>query len=113
MTTEEIDRILASEALLEPSAGFASAVLEGVRQQAADPPLPFPWGRFLGGVAACTIAAASGTVLLVRHTAVILDAFGPLAGAAPELGWAALGLVVAFGATRLPKFVRLWAGSPS
>ena len=41
--TEELDRILSSEDSLEPSSGFAGAVMGGVRRLAAEPaPLPFP-----------------------------------------------------------------------
>jgi hypothetical protein len=40
----EMDRILAGEEELLPSSGFASAVMERVRQEAALPaPIPFPW----------------------------------------------------------------------
>src|SRR5271157_1457738 len=40
----EINQILATEEELLPSSGFASAVMERVRQEAALPaPIPFPW----------------------------------------------------------------------
>jgi hypothetical protein len=57
MKDQEFDRILSSEAELVPSSGFASAVMDAVRQEAsAPPPIPFPWKRALPGIAAFVIA---------------------------------------------------------
>jgi hypothetical protein len=43
MTPDDLDRILSSEDLLEPSSDFAMDVMDAVRQQAAEPsPLQFP-----------------------------------------------------------------------
>lgn len=54
-----MDRILASEDPLLPSSGFAAAVMERVREEAASPtPIPFPWRRILPGVV--VIAAVLG-----------------------------------------------------
>jgi hypothetical protein len=108
VTTDEIDRILGSEAPLEPSSGFATAVLERVRLEAAEPPaLPFPWGRFALGLAACGVAAAAATVLIVGNASTLVAIFSPLASVAPEIGWAAMSLLIALVATRLPRLVRL------
>lgn len=62
MTNDDLDRILASEEPLLPSSGFAAAVLDRVRTEAAAPrPTPFPWFRFAGGLTALLIVS-SGTV---------------------------------------------------
>ena len=59
MKDQEFDRILSSEADLVPSSGFASSVMDAVRQEAsAPPPIPFPWMRALPGIAAFAIALA-------------------------------------------------------
>ena len=59
MPNEEFERILSSEANLVPSSGFASAVMDAVRQEAsAPPPIPFPWKRALPGIAAFAVALA-------------------------------------------------------
>jgi hypothetical protein len=48
MTTDDLDRILAGEAPLQPSSGFTAAVMDQVRELAsAPPPVPFPWRAFL------------------------------------------------------------------
>jgi hypothetical protein len=48
MTSDDLDRILASEEALHPSSGFTAAVMARVREAAAEPsPLPFPWLRFV------------------------------------------------------------------
>lgn len=108
MTTDELDRILGSDELLAPSAGFAAAVMDRVGQDASQPaPLRFPWGRFLAGLLACGAVAASGTVLLLRNTTILVELFAPLAEVAPLLAWAAFSVLAAFGATRLPRLIRL------
>lgn len=53
MTADDLDRILASEEPLVPSSGFATTLMERVRESPAPPPpLPFPWRRFLLGLLA-------------------------------------------------------------
>jgi hypothetical protein len=50
----DLDRILSSDPVIEPSAGFAARVMGQVRQEAtAPPPIEFPWRRFLPGAIAC------------------------------------------------------------
>ena len=64
---EELDRILASDDFLEPSSGFAGAVMGAVRRQAAEPPpIPFPWPRFVVGLVARATLAAAGPALVPR-----------------------------------------------
>lgn len=46
MKEENLDRILAGDEEVVPSSGFAAAVMERVRDEAASPqPIPFPWKR--------------------------------------------------------------------
>jgi hypothetical protein len=53
----DLDRILADDPVIEPSANFAARVMARVREEAtAPPPIEFPWRRFLPG--AITGAAA-------------------------------------------------------
>lgn len=53
-----IDRILSAEEKLVPSSGFAAAVMERVREEAAVPaPIPFPWKRIAPG-----LVLAMGTI---------------------------------------------------
>jgi hypothetical protein len=48
---DPIDRVLSTDEQLVPSSGFASAVMERVREEAAaPPPIPFPWRRALPGI---------------------------------------------------------------
>jgi len=62
---DELDRILAAADPLVPSAGFANRVMTAVRTAAAEePPLPFPWGRFAFGIAACVATAVSSAWFL-------------------------------------------------
>jgi uncharacterized membrane protein len=59
MIPDDLDRILASEETLLPSSGFAASVMEQVLETATlPPPLPFPWKRFLLGLAAVSVLAA-------------------------------------------------------
>jgi hypothetical protein len=47
MTSDDLDRILASTEPLLPSAGFTASVMDQLREATeAPPPLPFPWRRF-------------------------------------------------------------------
>jgi hypothetical protein len=86
---EDLDRILVSEDPLAPSSGFAARVMEAVEESATIPlPLPFPWGPFALGVAACVLGVASGVWLLSALDLSPLRAV--LADAWPEVGYAAL-----------------------
>ena len=109
MTPDDLERILSSEDLLEPSAGFAMKVMESVRGQAAEPPpLPFPWFRFAVGLAGCSVMAGAGTVLLQRFETTLVAMAAPLAplvGVAPELGYATAALLLSLGLVFLPRLI--------
>jgi hypothetical protein len=62
MIPDELDRILASEETLLPSSGFLASVMEQIQETATPPPLlPFPWPRFVLGLAVVSaLAALSG-----------------------------------------------------
>jgi hypothetical protein len=92
MTPDELDRILAAEDSLKPSSGFVSGVMEAVREDAAAPPLRFPWLRFSAGVAACGVAAFAGASI-------------PLGPIAPVVGYAAAVLVASLGLASLPRLL--------
>jgi len=103
VNTEDLDRILSSDDSLEPSAGFAGAVMGGVRRLAAEPaPLPFPWPRFSLGLVACATMAAAGAALVPRAEPILRAVVAPLAAVGPELGWATLAVIVSVGLARLP-----------
>jgi hypothetical protein len=85
---EDLDRILVSEEPLAPSSGFAARVMQAVEEaQAALPPLPFPWGSFALGVAACLLGAASGVWLFAALD--LSPARDVLVEAWPQAGYAA------------------------
>jgi hypothetical protein len=108
---------------LEPSSGFAAAVMERVRVEAQAPgPIRFPWRRALPGLCMAALALAVGTALLgvmVRTGARLLAAMvvasaasgstGPLDRLAEgagkmHLGWLTASLLIALvplGLTRL------------
>jgi hypothetical protein len=92
MTPDELDRVLYSEDLLEPSSSFAGTVMDAVRADAAAPPMRFPWVRFVAGVAACGVAAFAGASI-------------PLGTMAPEVGYAAAALVASLGLVSLPRLL--------
>jgi hypothetical protein len=76
MKAEDLDRLLASEPGIEPSATFAHAVMAAVRREVdTPPPLPFPWRRAAWGMATCALAGAA-----VGYVAIAL---GPLPDPAP------------------------------
>lgn len=88
---DELDRILAADDPLVPSAGFTARVMAAVDAQASEPPLPFPWARFLLGVGACLACGASWAWALDRVEATaVLEALEML----PGLGEALLAAVV-------------------
>jgi hypothetical protein len=75
--TDEIDRILATDPPPPPSPGFAASVLAAVRTAAATPPpLPFPWRRYLAG-----LALLSGLSGLAEWIAATQPALAGLGGA--------------------------------
>jgi hypothetical protein len=104
--TEQItnlDRILASDQELAPSSGFAVAVMDRVRQEAAVPePIQFPWRRALPGMIVVGVGLVWCLVLLVRMgiaeaKSPVLMALHPAAVMTPRMesaGWVAAALGV-------------------
>ena len=109
MSPDEIDRILSSRDRIEPASGFTTAVMEGVRRQAAEPPsLGFPWYRFTVGAIACIVLAAAGTVVVLRSAVSLsglLAPLAPLAAAGPAVGKAALAVLASLTLARLPRLL--------
>jgi hypothetical protein len=63
MTTspgDSVDRILADDESIEPSSGFAGAVMEAVRLEAQLPAMRFPWARVCVGVGVGAILCLAG-----------------------------------------------------
>ena len=68
MTDHEFDRVFSKDGDLVPSSGFASSVIDSIRNEAsAPPPIPFPWKRALPGFAAGVLALATLLVAVLRH----------------------------------------------
>jgi hypothetical protein len=111
---DDLDRILSTDDGIEPSSGFANAVMSQVHRVAAEPPpLPFPWGRFVAGVAACGVLAWTGTSLAIQAGPSLSPIVGPaaqLVELSPQLVFAAIPLLVVFAIARLPRFlVQHWS----
>ena len=107
MTPDDLDRILSSGDVLEPSSGFALDVMAAVRREASAPArVSFPWSRFLLGFASLAVMAAAGTVLLQvaePDLAALAAPMAPLAAATPEIGYATAAVVVSLGLASLPR----------
>jgi len=103
-----IDRILVSEDALVPSSGFAAAVMERVREEAAAPaPIPFPWKRVAPGAAVAAVALGWGVFELAAAAktlpATALIAFGSNTQALASAGWTALAVLASLLAWRLSR----------
>jgi hypothetical protein len=62
---DPIDKILLTDDRIAPSSGFQSRVMDAViADEHKRPPLPFPWGRFGVGVAACLLWAVAGGLVM-------------------------------------------------
>ena len=109
MTPDELDRILSSEDLMEPSPDFTMDVMARVRLQAAEPsPLSFPWFRVVTGLGATCVMAAAGAVLLLRSGSALTATVAPLAQLAavtPELGYATAAVLVSLALASLPRLL--------
>jgi hypothetical protein len=125
MKRTELDRALERDTI-EPSSGFTAGVMAQVRLAATEPPpLRFPWGRFALGLASCSALAGAGAALTAEVTtgwtaqataawnatenalSPVAVALSPLAVVGPQLGYAALGLVLSLALSRLPRlFIR-------
>jgi hypothetical protein len=107
MTPDDIDQILSSDDLLEPASGFVMSVMEAVHQQASEPPSrAFPWFRFAMGLIGCLVAAATGTILLLRVGPALGALSAPLAfltSLEPELGCVTAALLLSFALVSLRK----------
>lgn len=102
---DPIDKILSSEPDLEPSSGFAEAVMRSVAVGAASSS-PFPWIRLAAGSTVCVAIAWAVARLPVGALAVSAEPASAviaqaLAPAAPGLAVAALALCVTMGGLRL------------
>jgi hypothetical protein len=75
MQPDELDRLLRDEVIIDPSVGFADAVMSEIRREAETPPrIAFPWRPVVGGLISATIGVAAAlSVGLTRST--------PIAGA--------------------------------
>lgn len=105
---DELDRLLSSEDMLEPSSGFVAATMAAVQQAATEPPpLPFPWGRLVGGMVVCGGLMGAGALLAGERgmeglSLATLPAPVPqVAVLAPELGLAAVVILASLGTLRL------------
>jgi hypothetical protein len=112
------DSIAAHAESIEPSSGFAAAVMERVREEAAAAaalgPIRFPWRRAVPGICMVVLAiAVSATLLTLGGMAVVhLASHAAISAAAPgsretvaewadmamrlHLGWLAIGILIAF-----------------
>jgi hypothetical protein len=108
---DELDGILRSEEPLTPSSGFAAAVMESVRETAAEPPpLAFPWARFAAGAIACGVGAAASVAMVASASldwSAVREAAAPLQAAAPELGYAAAAVFASLALACLPRLRRV------
>jgi hypothetical protein len=109
MNGDDFERALEQDSI-EPSSGFAAGVMNAVRLTAAEPPpLRFPWGRLVLCFAACAVLAGAGSTLTAEASQAwaAADALLPLAGVAPHVGYAALGVALSLALSRLPRlFIR-------
>jgi hypothetical protein len=121
---EEIDHMLSHEDEILPSSGFAFAVMDAVRREAAaPPPIPFPWKRALpglvvgglvlvfalvAGVAALVQLATTSTIPQVSASLPSLGQLGLHGDLASAASWAAVALLIAFVSVKLS--MRLAAG---
>lgn len=102
---DELDRILASEEHIEPSAMFAAKVMHAVRREASQPPpLPFPWKRAVPGFAA---GAVLTVLMAIEHPSQVdATAVGAAwldAAVRLGLGWLALALLLPLAACGIAR----------
>lgn len=109
---EKLDAILNSEEAILPSSGFAAAVMQRVREEAAaPPPIPFPWKRAIPGFILTAIVSSFVTVKFVhafRATGFSLP-FSPIRLGvhmpldASQAGWLLIAVALAAGAWLLTR----------
>jgi hypothetical protein len=99
MRQDDIERMLASEDPIEPTAGFTAGVMEAVRREAETPvPIAFPWRRAVPGMVLAVVGTCVLGVLAVTTQAPAAAApTGPVAAleVPPHLLLAGAALVVA------------------
>jgi hypothetical protein len=114
---EEVDRMLSSEDEILPSSGFAVAVMDAVRREAAaPPPIPFPWKRALPGmivaglvfvlalaafIAVIVYVPMKSTIPLVSTPPSSLGSLGLHAGIESATKWTVLALLLSFISVKL------------
>jgi hypothetical protein len=100
------DNILAAEEKLVPSSGFAAAVMERVREEAAAPaPIPFPWKRMAPGLVLAAGVMGWGGWEAARFLGPAMHEFAQYPPQIPaivllhleEAGWVALALAASWG----------------
>ena len=100
MKDEEIGRALSTAGEIVPSSGFAAAVMEAIRlEAAAPPPIPFPWKWAIPGLVAWAVAIGAVVwIVVVQFARATQPEVFSLAQINPAVLWAgstALALVVA------------------
>jgi hypothetical protein len=114
---EEVNRMLSSEDEILPSSGFAAAVMDAVRREAAaPPPIPFPWKRALPGmivaglVFVLAVMAVVAVIVYLPMTSTIphvstppssLGSPGLHGGIESATAWTLLALLLAFVSVKL------------
>ena len=73
---KELDQILSSDPIVQPTADFAARVMKQVREEAtAPPPLEFPWRRFLpGAIASAALVLISVVMIFANFDAAAMAA---------------------------------------
>ncbi len=92
---DEIDRILSSEALVEPAPEFPRSVMTAVlREASAPPPIPFPWRRIAASAAVMTLASTGlAAAPAFREPAQrVITALGAIEGPFAGLAFGSIGL---------------------
>ncbi|HWB87079.1 MAG TPA: hypothetical protein VG675_23250 [Bryobacteraceae bacterium] len=108
MKPDDIDRILSTDDLLEPSSNFTAGVMAAISQPAEPPPLRFPWFRFLAGVFALLVMAVAGAVLLLHSAPALKPVIAPLApltALAPEFGYAIAVMLLSLALVAIPRIL--------
>lgn len=106
---DDLDRILATDDVIEPSSGFADTVKIAIASDAEVRALPFPWGRWVIGVAACLVLAAAGSTLLLSAMQAARSVLQPLSSAPPAFAYAALAVAGSAAVALLPAWLRRFA----
>ena len=114
MAGDELDRILAKEQEIVPSAGFVGSVMAAVEREAEAPPaIPFPWRRAVPGMAVGALALGWAVVVAAGHFARAAASPSGPAAMSPVIaslvesarmtgaGWLALALVLSLVSVKL------------